>query len=466
MITYIFLIFTLLLLLSIAYRRFNHDLLSPTVISCSVFCFSVLLAIIGLLSWNDQSVLNSYSLIIYITGLSAFFCGEIVARKIYTKKHPSKKKTSYKIRFIDINRYLYVGTIFFIILTITLLILEIKRVCSAYGFEANSLPELLASYRSKSPLFSASMLQGGTDINFIVKQMKKIIDVLSLIFTYLTINNFLYEKDAKSKLITLIKFAAPVILCCAASLLTSGRSLLMHILVTAVMTALLYVYQVHQTKIRQLNRKIIIVLAMVICISLAGFYAILPLVGRSAGNSKFVDYISFYLGTPLPSLNSKTSSLKKNANDLPGEKTFTNVYYTLNHYKLIKYTKPSASDWTRHGNFSSNVYSSFYPMYYDFGIIGVLILQFGFGLCISYIYLNVRYQKNRLLFIIYCFYSYILIDQIRGEAFYSLLSSSTIVYIVLIAIAYSVYIRHITKKDIEASKKSFNNLKDRYLKHA
>lgn len=440
MIEHLFLVASILLIAASAYRRFKYDLLSPTVISCVVFTFSVLLSCIGLTSWNHHEHLNGMLIAIFLTGLFCFYLGEILARKLFFKNHkiPNNRKPK-PLQPLKIKKWLLVVTIIFVVSTIIVLIFEIKRVCAAYGFESNSIPKLLAFYRSKTALFSSEILEGGADIGFLAKQMKKVVDAICLIFTYVVVRNVI----ARQKKTKIILPAVILLLCYLSSFLSSGRSLLMHFLVALVIIALLLFYKTQKpAEIRQNNRRLIPILCATCIIVLAIFYAVLPLTGRSTQGESATEYISFYLGTSVPSFNSKVHHVESKSDDyLIGEKTFDGLYQTFNRYGIIDYTKPTSNEWVWFKNFKSNVYTSFFSYYYDFGFLGVIVLQFIFGLVISYLYLYARYAKNTFLLLIYANYTYILIDQIRDDHFYGLISSSTIVYLMIIYCLYYIYIQ-------------------------
>ena len=183
--TYIVLITILLFMVLMTYVVFKKDSLSPTFISCVAFLCCSFLGFIGLHYWNNQSDL-SYRLIIIISmGLMAFFFGEIVARKLI--KIVDEKVVRKKI---NISKKLYYITIFFVIMTIFLLIIEIKKICNFYNFYSHSIPELLAFYRGKMGLFDTALATDGLSINFFVKQMKKMCDVICVIWMYILLNNY------------------------------------------------------------------------------------------------------------------------------------------------------------------------------------------------------------------------------------------------------------------------------------
>ena len=409
-----------------SYYAFKKDLLSPTVITCCMFAFSVLLAIIGLSSWNKITELSPYTIGLMAVGVLAFFAGEILVRKFIKRK----EGRPYKMHPIVVKRWKVIFSILFVAITLVLLYFEVKRICSYYGFDSNSLSELLAFYRTKSSLFSTALATDGTDINFIVKQMKKISDVICIIFMYIVANNILMGDKAKR----IALYCIPIILSLIVTFFGSGgRSLMMHMIIGFFMMFLLLFRYKRQNK--SIPKKYFAYLLLTAVATLLLFYLIAPLIGRGS-RSNPLEYISFYLGTPIPSFEHFLSNIPSHRPYF-GYETFSGIYTNLYKLGIVDTLEIGSHEWFA----GSNVYTSFRSYYFDFGIIGVILCQFIFGACIAALYTNVKDLKHKGLFIIYGFFSYILIDQIRDEQFFSLLISSNVIYIILIILFYWLYVR-------------------------
>ena len=451
--TYFILLTLISVIAIISFFSFKKDIMTPTFISCAIYAFSLFLAILGLNSWNNVKSLKIELIIVIVLGLLSFFIGEILARKIFSKinnqtkkeikmkknrkTNQTKKIEKVKVikennKVIKINIFIYILTICFILITMFFLVSEIKRICIFYDFNSNSISELLAFYRTKIGLFSTDLVKDNVDINFLVKQMKKTCDVLCVIWMYIFFNNKISKVGWKKDLLNII----PVILCMACTLLTSGRSLLMHMIVSF---AMMYLITYYLNKKDNKLFKTFKIIGIFTIIALLLFYFILPLTGRNAKSNGF-DYITFYLGTPIPSFN---KSLDKDiSNEYIGEDTFSGIYYSLNKLNIMDYKKPSTHEWTNFGVFNSNVYTSLRSYYNDFGIFGIIICQLVFGFIISLLYMRLKLKKESFTSILYSYYGYILIDQIRDEQFYNLLSTATVAYLLIIIVLYFVYIKN------------------------
>ncbi len=426
--TYLILMIILASLGFICYYFYEKDILSPSVISCGMFLFCTFLAFLGLFSWNEVKNLSLETIGIVLVGIIAFILGEFLARKTTKEK---EKKNSKELQIIKIDSWKYVLSIIGIVLTIFLLIIEIKRICAYYGFQSNHLPKLLAFYRTKTPLFSTDLITDGVDVNFIVKQMKKCCDVLCIIFMYIVANNIL-AKDSPKRI---LKYSIPIALTLFTTLLNSGRSMMMHMLVGFLMMFLI----LFQYKNKKIPKKAYFYLGGALVGSLLLFYFVAPLLGRGT-KMNFLQYITFYLGAPLPSFNHFLTHMPVHAPYF-GFETFSGIYATLNKLHIVDALQIGSREWVEFSGFNSNVYMSFRRLFFDFGIVGVFIGQFIFGFVISKLYLKIKDLKYPLLFLIYGFYAYILIDQIRDEQFFGLFGSTLISYLILISFFYFVYFK-------------------------
>lgn len=455
MLSYICLLLILIAFTLLSYHLFKKDILSPSFITCLCFSFSCLLSIVGIFSWNNV-ILENKIYWIFAIGLSAFIFGEYLIKKIYEGNKKEVKRKNLSFIDIKIQNWKVWFTIIFIIITIILLLLEIKRICIYYGFDSSNISKMLGFYRTKTLLYSTDLLEHGTDIHFIVKQMKKVMDIVCVFFMYFTIRSFMHKDSIKKTIL----YLTPVILSMLGTLLTSGgRSILMHMIVAFILMTLFLLLIEKKIKI---NKKRISLLSFIIAVVMLIFYLMLPLLGRDTDRG-FLEYISFYLGTPIPSfqlfLNQTTIDLKM------GAETFSSISYVLYRLGIIDNLAIGSKEWVNIGGLGSNVYTSLRVYFSDFGFIGTFILQFIFGFIISGIYNIIKNKKNTLLLIIYCYYSYILVDQIRDEQFYSLLSTATIAYLILFVAIYYIYFYLDIKKIYNKLQAKINIYKEKITKN-
>ena len=111
------------------YLVFNREFISPTIISYASYFICTLFAFLGLGHWNDVYNLNSQLIFIILLGLFAFGVGEFICRFFYRKKDKTKELVS-----IVIDNWKNIFSICFLLVTIILCYIEIKKVCNGYGF--------------------------------------------------------------------------------------------------------------------------------------------------------------------------------------------------------------------------------------------------------------------------------------------------------------------------------------------
>ena len=451
---YVLLILLITVLFIITYKIFNKDLLSPSNISILMFLLSTLLAYIGTFSWNNVSDISFKLVFIIIIGLIAFVLGEFITRKFFHNDKENIQKL--KMKVIKIKKWKIIITVIFTIITGIFLILEIKRICSFYGFNSNSIPKLLAFYRTKTDLFSTDLVKDGIKINFLVSQMKKVCEVLCIIFGYIFVNNVILKDKLKNNIGYLIILFLNLLICFT----NSGRSIFMHMLVGILMIyIILYYLKNHNKDIKKINKKVFIIALVALILALILFCLVIPLVGRKIKVNYF-DYIGFYLGAPIPSFNIFLNKMPIHDSFI-GSETFHNLYALLNRLHIVKYVEIGSHNWVKF-NYSlrSNIYSSLRCYFYDFGYLGVFLCQFIFGIIYSKFYLKAKNANNVPLLILYGYFSYVLIDQIRDNQFYGLISFATVARIFLIYVLYYFYL----KFDFKTWRDDLKNIKEKFKK--
>lgn len=447
MISYIFLLFALIVIAVIAFFVFKKDFMAPSFITAVVYAISVSAAIVGFLSWNSHGELSLMTIAIVILGVVGVFFGELFQRKISTKVFGKKKKDNIESVGKIANSkeignripiWVLAVTSVFVLATIVLTYFEIRRVCLHYSHNPTGLTDMLSFYRTKTLLFGTEAVSSGVTINFFVQQMQKICYFVAVFYMYFFID-FLQEKKKKSWL-RIFMYLSTILMVFALTLLTSSRSLMMHLCIAF---AVLYIMIRRRAKGRDNNmekKRVVRKVAIVGIPAIIVFYLLTPIMGR-ADNMNFVDYMTFYIGTPVPSLDYALENKTLEDGKGFGANTFYGVYYSLAKMGISEsYPEPNREGVVYGKYGGSNVYTSFSSYYLDFGLLGVVILSFLFGWLTSTIYELVK-RKNYNVFglVLFAYYFYVLIDQVRGDLFYSLISVSTISYIVIAFLLYKAY---------------------------
>lgn len=423
---YLILLIVIFIFTIIWYLLLNKDIISPTVISHICFLLCILLSYIGLGSWNSELSLEPKLIFIIFIGLFSFGIGEFINVNIKKKKNNSSKKSIDK-KAIYIEKWKVLVSILFLIITILVCVLEIKKVCQNYGFISNDFSSLLSFYRYKTGLFNANMKNAGM-WSKLASIMKKISYILSMIYIYIFTNNLAKKEQIKRQ----VPYIIIILLSLVLGLLSSGRFEMLKYLI-----ALIFSYFIIISKeSSKTNKKIIKSVVIFALIIIPLFYYILPLLGRST-KSGFFDYITFYFGGSIPSFN-RYLKIPHIASNHFGNETFYGIQQFLYRLHIINYKNIISREWTyfytnSYVGFGSNVYTSFRRFYADFSYFGVIVCQLIFGFVFSNMYQNAKRKDSIHKFVFYLSFSYMLIDQVRDDLFMTrFIQLNTIVYIFLI----------------------------------
>lgn len=427
MFSYILLLVIISLITYFNIKKYGFDILSPSLLYNLSMSASIMCALIGLISWNNEVNLSFVAIIIILTSVVSFNAGEIVIKKLVKKKEEKtsqklfdgRKKISTKEQPIELWKIIV--EIVYSIVVFVLVFCEIYRVAKSAGFTGGGLGSMIQAYRSTSILFTTEYAAAGARINIIVAQLQKILEVMCYLNLYY-LTNIVFEK--KQKIICYIKkywhnILIPLI-AIATGLLTGSR---MQTIIYFVFAAVVIIMKLgnkydYVDLLKQHWRKIIILLL----IAISFFYVLLPLTGRK-NHANIVDYISFYFGASIPSLNRFTNEPMEKP-EVFGEETFRGIQTVLYKLKISKYIQPISKEWelfyTNDNNrLASNIYTSGKRYYFDFGLLGVVILQMINGAVMTLLYYWAKSKKTIIPVMMFAMYAYMIIDQVRDEYLFS-----------------------------------------------
>ena len=410
------------------YYIFNFRLFSPSIINCLMFVFSISLAYVGLFSWNNQYDLNFMVYVIIFFGLLSFCFGELLSKIKITHNNKLKTVEKYSINStIKIGKYKNLISIFFYLLTILFIILDLKKICIMYSFNSSSLSEMISFYRYKSSLFS----DDGVSFGFLTLQLIKVCNILSIIYIYIFVNNVVKEKNIKNNVV----YAIPIVLCFILGFLQSGRAYILKYIVSAFIIYSVLLVKNDSNVTKKNDRKILkkVIISLITILPL--FYFILPLFGRSTSSS-FIDYISFYFGCPIPSLNVFFNSNVINVDrTLFGEHTFFAIYKFLDKVNLLDFDGVRSLNFIKFGTISSNVYTCFFRSYVDFNFFITMLLTVISGFVYGKMYQFSVNKSNIKYLLFYAYFSANFVDMFRDETFFSsFISPTTVSYFVILNI--------------------------------
>jgi len=431
MIVYIILLILVASLIYFNLKYYKFDLLSPSFLYNVSMFFSLLCSFIGLFSWNNQNNLYLHTVLIIIFSVLFFNVGELVLRIIIKKRKEKKcnnklekwlyteSRKKFSIENPKFELWKLVLQLVFVIGVVILVFLEVNRIARIAGYTTGGLGAMIKAYRSTSILFSTEYIEKGVGINIIVAQLQKVMEVICYVNLYF-LSNYFFVKKENRKDMKYIFYLLIVVVSILSSLLVGSRmQLLIYIVFFAVICLFKLSNKVNYKEVIQRYWKKILAIG---AIAVTLFYIILPLTGRKS-EVNFVDYITFYFGASIPTLNIYIYEPMDEPTFF-GEETFRGIQNVLYKLKLSDYIQPISKEWEHFYNedgkkMSSNIYTSGKRYYHDFGLMGVIILQFINGMIMGLLYFLAKNKKHIMLIIFYAMYVYIIIDQVRDEYLFS-----------------------------------------------
>ena len=426
---YIILILVLITLAYIAYRLFDGDYLSPSFMVSVIFLASAIVAALSRLfnMWNYVD-LQMEAASITIIGFASFILGEYIARKILNKIYDNKtdktENNKEKTKIISISKIKLAIVYIFIIITLITIYVQMAQITGIW----NNIPQMINEYRNGTPLFEGT--SQSTSISTLAMQMYRASELFAYVFIFIIVNNLVLKDKLKNN----IKYAILILLSIFITFLVAGRSSFVKMIVAGLfMFVVLY-----RKNNKDLNKKLLLKIILIVgLIAIAIFYLIMPLIGRKQ-NSNFINYVTFYIGSPIPSLN---EIIQRNEVERPehfGQNTFKGIQRILDKFGIIDYYTPYQREWIGFDTLSSNTFTGIKTYYSDFGVLGIIACQIISAVTFTIIYITIQKKNSIFSLIFYSFFLMTIIDQYRSEKFFTS-------FITIDTVIYSIYLFIITK---------------------
>lgn len=439
MTAYLLLLILLLVLFLAALRFSGYMLLAPVPLALLGLSVSLVLAVIGLSSWNHIS-LEWESVCIVVLGSASLLLGAFLARHLSDRQiaRPSSRGAPSSTYTAPIWKYALVAAV--LIIAIVVRVVETYRIGAELGADMSSYSAVARAVRSSlAGIMSTDGMRFGVGFSFVERQLEKVATVAGYVSAYLLAHNVSNNRRAES-----VAAAGLLLLSCVFCIAIGGRTAIL--LYCIALAASLYICLLRKGRSSsKLAGRFFAIGAVACCIAAAAFYAVSPLIGRPA-SSGFVEYISFYFGCGTPSLQHLLNSV-----DLPvvapGVRTF---YYLFSvPYKLgLIDTYPSYSiAWVDMGGHGCNIFTGFARYYLDFGLPGVMVLSVLAGAFMTLVY-RMAANKGKPFLIVFsgylCAYSF---DFAREEFIFSRLLSPTQLFFVVIMFVITLFLTTSLKED-------------------
>ena len=390
------LVVVLLLLLAMAYICLNRDLFSPTMITLFVFLFGAVVAAYGLLSWNYVEFTGIVIVVLALSLLSMLF-GEIASKKSKSNiLSISSEKSVSQTKPLS-NRICFVNNIICVIA----LYLYYKRVLSIaieYGYQGDNFLQ-----------YVRIGLSNGAHNGFVVFCLITWSKICAYFSIYFLIKSYFFvglRKTILNRWQYLICIAVELIIC----YLSSSRFNFIKIASFVLFCYFLLYKEILKKKIK-IGRITIVVL-------FSAFIVVMAFVKMGESRASFsgnnaIDKLIVYMGSSLPLFDYGIIHKELNSCELFAGRSLNGVWGILKSLNLTQLDSLKFLDLVQLNNaFQSNVYTMQYNLLKDFGILGLIIIEFFIGLFYGRAYRSCLAKKTDRKNILYCYFGFYLIIQL------------------------------------------------------
>lgn len=417
---------------------------------------SVILAVIGVSSWNHVSI-EWEPVVVVLAGSTSLLLGMEGADFIYRRANSLRLRASGRASENDgasysLPSWKYIVVDVVLILAIVVRIIETYKIGSQIGADMSSYSTVSSAVRGALETINTSEgMLVGTGFSLVERQLEKVATAAGYVAAGLLAIS-LVRRSRQRAAHELVAISLSCIFC-----LVSGSRTAIAYYVVAFLVSLFISMPCHEGKQKRLSAIFLISCTAVAAIGAVVFYQASALVGRGT-TSGLLEYITFYFGGGIPSFQHLLSS--GNLPSLaPGILTFYYLFAVPYKIGLID-TYPSYSiSWVDMGGHPSNIFTGFARYYLDFGLPGVIILCFFSSFIMTVVYREAKRKAWPPLIIFAGFLGGYAFDFAREEFFFSRLMSPnqliTVIFMLVLTVFLTTSVREELKKFIYFFKKEF-----------
>ncbi len=378
----------------------TKDIINPAVVTCASYAIAVGSAGLGVGRWHNVENLSgqTIALIVLSVAVCVIVCLTVIAssRERWCEVGQCSLG-SYAI--IDMKYVVMIGL--YIVVVYYLYYRQINTFISSLGIEG-TIFEKLNTYRSLYIINNDSATGSGEGVNAVVLQLRNIVDVMVPFVLFEFIREILYKKYVNYPL------GIVGIIGMIASLLTTGRSLLISYMFAGVVSLLIMQKHLH----KEYNIRNIIKTIVVVVLIISAFFGLNSLMKRNS-EFQFIDYITFYLGSSVTNL----EAYMKNPIQAKSTQTLDGLYNIMSTLGFPVQNSGRSVTWIEYSGNESNVFTALQRYYSDGGYITLALYMLIFSAIMTLLYLQTR-KDDPFWIILYSMTFYIIFDQSRDDEFY------------------------------------------------
>lgn len=352
------LLLTVYILTMISFFLNKRDLIAPSFLFCAGFAFAITWAVVYASRWDLDLHLNTYLVLsggiaeyVIVTWLTSLFMDAIRGRKKYRIRQ--------KLQYISVPNAAKIVVILFAFVICAATLFQIARIMAS---DLLNVMTAVTQYRE-------GIMHQGTKYDSLPSWIgfgRTLVIALGYWFLYVFINNMLVHKKDWLSL-------AIVVIAMVATLTTGARGIAFFMIISAVVIYVMLKNK--QSGFRKsIGFKMILSIMAIGLILLLSFRWTAELMGRYS-DFKLADYIAIYCGAEIKNIDLFLQEAHE-PTSIWGGQSFINLVYWLGPIFGID-TAGYKLDlpFRRINGFNlGNVYTTFYPYIYDFGVIGLILL--------------------------------------------------------------------------------------------
>ncbi len=448
----LFLILLLIGLFIVCYYIFNKELCSPSVLFVAPFILMCIIALFNQKTWSFELEINTFFVVLFE---NVFFCiGTLCGNRIkLTRCGKNCNISSSRI----VKNWKLIVLVLFQIACYAIKIRYIMNFAISHGI-ANDISSCLVYYNNiqkfttEETITFPSWISIGLDMCAVFGYLCAAMLAQQIV---------LKRKERKNIILILINYIIAVI----GGMTSGGRGGSVQILL-ALLCAFIILYQRKNFWKKQVSLKYIAMIAFGLLFIIAIFMASTTWVGRTAFQNAG-RYLSNYIGAQIYNLDYFLNSAFSRS-EIWGQETFYPIIQKIAGWLGI-------TQWANYhvgyenvyaaGYNTGNVYTAFYSYVKDFGVIGVVIMPFIFGLISQIVYRYARkssteYAINFSL-VLYLIFSYIIAFSFFADKFGGMLFTFNTIKRIMLLFLIEIFLY---KTDFKMSKIIIYTNKSRTVK--
>lgn len=399
----------LVVLALLSYRLFDNDYSSPSFLLICLFLLSTLFAFLGNLKWKAE--INLFAILVVFLGIVSILIGEVIARLLVCGKRMIIPRN---VRLSNNSKYYFVSKKKFLLLfaaQIIVFYLYYRRmiaIASSIGYSGSGLIQFIR----------VATVNESIKVGTFFSIFLGLIYAVAYVYLYIFINNFTRRHWFKYVFKHLYLFLPSIILLLT-NILSGARS---GVIITISVLALFILDRLRRTKKAFKLGKLFVVGIVFVIVFLFIFSKMGELTGKT-NSDNFLDVIYVYAGSSI--LGFGIWMKNPSHSTYFGQESFWGIRYLLNKFlPFIECSEEFLPGVVFPNGSGTNIYTGFKSYYFDFGLIGTIIVCFIIGAFMTFFYLTMSKRNKITITILYgfffsCFVKLLFAASITSELFTS-----------------------------------------------